>query len=192
MVSLVCGKCAAPLLWLESAEQLLECSSCQQVNEVYLFPPAWRDAKRPSFAAEALSDESVCLKHPGKRATLACESCGRFMCELCSIPLSGKNVCVECVDKGPAKNELAAVQAPLLRYDQITLLLGLLCIFLYIMSIILAPIVIFVAIRNWRRPFSILPRSRWRFVAGALIALLALSLWGLMFVGIFLSAFESA
>jgi len=62
------------------------CPTCGSENIVRAFPAMF--AERAAAAPEAaLTGEAACYDHPGKRAVAACQQCGRFVCQLCSVEL---------------------------------------------------------------------------------------------------------
>jgi hypothetical protein len=62
-------------------------------------------------------------------------------------------------------------------YDSMALSLSVLPMLIFPFTIITAPIAIYIAIRYWKRPGSILPRTRFRFVLAILIALAQIVGW---------------
>jgi hypothetical protein len=125
--------------------------------------------------------ESSCFYHPHKRAVLPCESCGRFLCSLCDVELSGQHLCPGCLETGKRKGRLEQLQNHRLRYDKIALGLAVLPVLLIAtawFTIVTAPAAMFVAIRHWKSPSSLLTQSKVRFVVAMLIAGLQLAGWG--------------
>ena len=51
---------------------------------------------------------------------------------------------------------------------------------IFYLTIFTAPFTLYLSIRYWREPMSVLPRRRWRFVVAILIALFQLAGWGVL------------
>jgi hypothetical protein len=66
-------------------------------------------------------------------------------------------------------------------YDAIALYVALLPILFFPVTLVTAPMAIYLVIRHWSSPGSLVPRTRIRFVAAALIALVQLTGWGCFF-----------
>ena len=59
-------------------------------------------------------------------------------------------------------------------YDSIALALATWPLLTFYFSALTAPIAIFVVARYWKRPTSLIPRRKWRFVLALILALLEL------------------
>jgi hypothetical protein len=62
-------------------------------------------------------------------------------------------------------------------YDNMALTLAMLPAFLIWPTIFTAPITLYITVRYWRAPSSILPRTRIRFVIAAAFASLQIGAW---------------
>jgi hypothetical protein len=66
-------------------------------------------------------------------------------------------------------------------YDNIALLLAvtpLVTVVFWFFTLITAPATLFVVIRYWRAPSSLVPRTKTRFVIAGVVAVLQLAGWG--------------
>jgi hypothetical protein len=93
---------------------------------------------------------------------------------LCDCELNGQHFCPNCLEVGRKKGKIKNLEDKRTLYDSIALslaILPLLTLVFWFFSIITAPMALFVAIRYWNAPLSIVRRSRLRFV----IALVAAS-----------------
>jgi hypothetical protein len=155
---------------------VVPCPRCGAATETLVFPALYGSGANLAQAADSLPGESTCFHHPGRVAVVACAGCGRFLCALCDLDLGDRHVCPACLHAehrvgGPVGRSVSRI----VQYDSLALALALippLSLIFWILSLFAAPAAVFLAIRFWRRPMSLLPRSRVRF-ALALIAGLA-------------------
>jgi hypothetical protein len=130
-------------------------------------------------AATALVDhaEASCFYHPQKQAAQVCDGCGRLICNLCSVDLGSEHLCPSCISAGRRKGKITALEGSRTCYDRISLSLAFVGIVFYGFSIILAPIAIYIAIRHWNSPGSLLGVSKNRYVIAIILATLELIGW---------------
>lgn len=134
-----------------------------------------------------MEGEASCFYHPSKAAAVVCDACGRFLCALCDLELGGRHYCPPCLEARRHLPVQSRLESRRILYDNVALALALLpvltCFFLPVTS----PVAIAVAIWGWRKPSSLLPRTKFRFVLAILIALLGLGLgaafWTAMILG---------
>jgi B-box zinc finger len=136
-------------------------------------------AERAAAAPEAaLTGEAACFDHPGKRAVAACQQCGRFVCQLCSVDMGGVAYCPSCVAAGAGLARIANPDAARTLYDSIALTLPLASLILmWPTTIAAAPAALVLSIAKWKQPLSLVRKSRWRFVAAIAISLVELMGW---------------
>lgn len=161
---LTCTACGRTLpLEVLSAPDFVHCPSCGVAIRVEVFP-AFRAGVAAGPLPEPLlsDDEAGCFYHPKKKAVVACERCGRFLCALCDVYLIDKHLCPPCIEAGKAKGTIPELQTERILYDGLALVLVFLCM----------PLALFVAIRYWNAPGSIVPRSKARFVLAVAVAFL--------------------
>ena len=128
--------------------------------------------------------EASCFYHPTKKAVLPCESCGRFLCAICDVELNGQHLCPGCLASGKKKGKLKQLENRRTLYDSLALAVAVYPMLLVWPSLVGAPIAIYIAIRHWKAPTSVIPRTRWRAVLAIIIALLQIGGWVAMFVAI--------
>lgn len=148
------------------------CPSCLANLTVEVFPALFRPAAKVE-AGTIAEGEASCYEHPNKRAAALCSHCGRFVCGLCEVEIGGSVWCPECLGTdGGSCPKLAALETHRTLYDSIALTLATwpMLILLY-MGFLTAPATLYVAIRYWKAPSSIIPRNKWRFAVAILIAL---------------------
>lgn len=178
----VCTSCRMPL----EVELLLNpgypaCPSCGAESRVEIFPALFLPPKRGE-AGEAimLDGESSCFYHPQKRAAVPCDACGRFLCALCNVDLGGEHLCPGCLEAGRKKGKITTLENHRMLYDDAALSMTVLpVVFLGTIpfTFITAPLAIFFAIRSFKTPGSIIPRSRIRAWLALAFATVTLALW---------------
>jgi hypothetical protein len=143
-----------------------------------VFPAALRPP-RPGSVGEAvvIDGEASCFYHPGKKAVVPCEACGRFLCAVCDVEMNGEHFCPACIESGKKKGRMQKLQNRRTLYDSIALAVALVPLIVWPLTLISAPIALWFSIRHWNAPRSIVPRTRWRMVVAALIALLQIGGW---------------
>lgn len=137
---------------------------------------------RTGAAPEALGadSEASCFYHPESRAVTPCEECGRFLCSLCDLEIDKKHFCPRCFQAGLAGQRLENIETRRTLYDSMALALATLPALLIWPPIFCAPWALFLVIRRWNAPLSILPRTRIRFYLAGLFALAELTGIGMM------------
>jgi hypothetical protein len=184
---LLCTKCNRPLTeGVINLAELTPCPSCGAPLQVEVFPALFRPAA-PAHHAERLmvEGESSCFYHPQKKAILPCQSCGRFLCALCDCELRGEHFCPACLEVGRQKGKIKLLENQRTLYDGIALSLAVVPMLIFYFTIITAPLALFLAIRHWNAPRSIVHRTKIRFVFAIILASLQILGWG---VGIYFLA----
>ena len=153
------------------------CAVCQNRQIVCLFPARTRLAARAADDAQAQTGDAACFHHAERQAETVCDTCGRFLCSLCSIDFNGRTLCPACLAMTQTAAPAEAHIPRHIRYDKIALLCILLSPFLYILSFINAGISLFLCFQYWKKPLSILPVNRWRFVLAGSLSVLVLATW---------------
>src|SRR5579863_6834947 len=172
MEAICCGECSWPVpvdAW--NREEGLRCPGCGQRVDANVFPAI--EARRLGTLPEAViaDTEASCFYHPASRAAVPCDECGRFLCRLCELQIDGRHLCPVCFKSGLAANKLAVVETSRTMYDTVALALATFPVLLFWPPVFCAPAALFVAIRRWRSPGSVVPRTRVRFYLAALLAL---------------------
>jgi hypothetical protein len=163
------------------------CPACQSLLQVEVFPSVFRK-NAPVTSAEVVLIEgaSTCFFHGTRKAVLPCNSCGRFLCSLCDCELNGEHFCPQCLETGKTKGKIRSLENRRTLYDTIALHLAILPVALLIfwfLTFITAPAAMFVAIRYWNAPSSIVHRSKMRLVLAMIVATVQIAAWG---IGIYL------
>src|SRR5437773_6957397 len=158
--------------------ELRPCPGCGAELQVEVFPALFRPFT-PGRAGEAvmLEGESTCFYHPSKKAVRPCEGCGRFLCALCDCELHGQHFCPTCLEVGKRKGKIKSLENHRTLYDSIALSLALLPLLIFYLTFITAPAALFIAVRYWKAPRSLVHRSRIRLVLAMIFASLQILGW---------------
>ena len=177
-----CGACGASISdTVFNALSPGRCESCGVLMEVAVFPALFSEPA-PVTSGESLvvEDEAGCFYHPGKRAVVHCASCGKFLCSLCQVELGDRKLCPNCVELGKNRGRLTELITQRTLYDQISLSLviwPLLSLIFFWVTIVTAPMAVYVAVRYWKAPTSVVRRSKIRFILAVFIALIQVGGW---------------
>jgi hypothetical protein len=176
-----CARCKTALPWgVFDTPNWARCPVCGSLFRMLGFPAAFRASAAARSEGITLEGESSCYYHSHKRALRPCDGCGRFLCSLCDIELGERHLCVACLESGKRKGQLSSLENHRLRYDKIALevaLLPPLLLFTIGLTIFTAPAAIFIALRYWKSPSSVVARSKVRLVVAILAASLQMGGW---------------
>jgi len=183
-MDLSCPRCSQRL---EAARfvsgQSARCPACDSEVEAYVFPAFERDAlSRPEIYL-AGEGEAACFFHSRYRAILPCDNCGRFLCGTCLIPVGSRRLCAECLSHARRQKDQDGLvnHAPL--FDNVALILvtlPIVSVMFGFLTILSAPVSLFLALVYWSRQWSLLPRSRLRFVIAIILAILLMAGWAVL------------
>ena len=184
-VSLIqCPACQAWLLeGVFSQTQMSPCPACGVRLQVEVFPALFhsRSIGRSSETI-IVEGESSCFYHPQKKAVVPCQGCGRFLCALCDCELNGQHFCPACLDAGKNRGKIKSLENQRTLYDSIALSLAIYPLLIFYFTLVTAPMRLYVALRYWKAPRSIVRRTKIRFVAAIILALLQIGGWCALFV----------
>lgn len=187
---LSCPNCRAPISRLRvNSGARHPCSGCGKLLRTDAYPALARDMEAGEFGERVTSDEqATCFYHPGKKAVVHCDSCGRFLCALCDLPMGNRHLCPNCLEEGQEKENSpqALVQTRML-WDRLAILLvaiPIIPLFFLWPAIVTAPAALLIVIFKWRAPGSLLGVSRTRFVIAGILAILELVGVGLFIYGL--------
>lgn len=181
-----CTKCDAPLpRQLRNSQQLVRCTACKSELKADVYPAVYRESQG-SRAGETLQEdkEAGCFYHPRKKAVLSCSTCGRFLCQICDVELNGRHLCPSCLESGKTRRKIKNLEDHRTRYDKIALTIAVVPILTVWLTIISAPIALYLTIRYWKAPLGIIPHTRVRFMAAFLISGAQILGWSLLFFGL--------
>jgi len=137
-----------------------------------------RGVEKGKSAEVLFSDsESGCFYHPGKKAAIVCENCGRFLCALCDIPLGNKHLRPACIESGRKKDKIKDLKKNRILYDEVAVSIAVLPMLFFFITAITGPLSVFYSIWHWKTPGSVVPRSKARFIAAIIIGALQTAGW---------------
>ena len=173
-----CARCDSPLpLWELAGADVAACTSCGSRNTVRVFPALFAAPSPPALPESALEGEAACFDHPSKRAVAACHQCGRFVCLLCSVEFGGQVWCPTCVAAGRQQSKAVNLEPSRTLYDSIALSVPLLALLLWPLTIVTGPGIVVFSAMTWKRPLSLVRKSRWRFVVAILLGFTQTAGW---------------
>ncbi len=191
--SIYCSSCSTLIPFeLFNTDQQEECSYCHRQTYAFAFPALIRSPERAKSGEQILVEgDASCFFHPQKKAEISCEYCGRFLCSLCDIEFGEQHLCASCIEAGKKKKTLKTLEDRRVLYDDLALALAIVPMILFYVVVITAPISIFMAIRHWNSPSSIIPRrSKLRMTLAILISVSQLVGIGAL-IYLFTSGFRS-
>ena len=160
--------------------ELHPCPQCGTRLQLEIFPALFRPLAPGSSGETALVDgESTCFYHPNKKAVRPCDGCGRFLCGLCDCELHGEHYCPACLESGRKKGKIKSLENQRTLYDSIALSLTIFPLLIFYFTIITAPLALYIAIRYWNAPRSIIHRTKIRYVIAIVLASLQIAGWGI-------------
>ena len=186
---LSCTKCISPLSKeMINSDSLTACPSCSSLLRADVFPAVYRLLPR-GHSGETLkmSSEAGCFYHSGKKAVTPCSACGRFVCALCDVALNGRHLCPACFEKGKSKRKIESLENHRTCYDTIALMVAAVPILFYFITLFTAPLAIYLTVRHWNTPSSIIRRTKIRFILAFTLAGLQIAAWILFFSNLVLS-----
>ncbi|MBT8368446.1 MAG: hypothetical protein KJP23_27455 [Deltaproteobacteria bacterium] len=172
-----------------NSNSLSACPSCVGLLRADVFPAFYKSLPkgRPGETLQ-MDKEAGCFYHPGKKAVVPCSVCGRFVCALCDVSLNGQNMCPACLEKGKTSRKIKNLENHRTCYDTIALTAAMVSMLIYWFTIFTAPLVIYLTVRHWKSPSSIIPRTKIRFILAFIIAGLQIAGWVVFFSKLVLSA----
>lgn len=177
-----CPNCRTNLPWrLFNTQAPGACPACGSEIFGVVFPALVRGVTPGKPGERIVSDEEAsCFYHPQKKAVFPCDHCGRFLCSLCDVDFGGKHLCPSCLESGQGERKIKSLENRRVLYDDMALSIAVLPMFIPLLlyfSFITAPVALFLAIRHWNTPSSIIPRTRVRLAAAIVIAVLQMAGW---------------
>jgi hypothetical protein len=158
------------------------CPSCKEFIHVDAFPALLHVLLEGTSGESILTeDEAGCFYHPNKKAVISCSNCGRFLCALCDVEFNEQHLCTSCLEAGKKKRKIKNLENHRMLYDSLALGLAIIPMLLFVWpSILTAPIVVFLVVRYWKAPTSIIPRTKMRLIAALVIAVFQIIGWSIV------------
>jgi hypothetical protein len=174
-----CPACKTALPWqMFNAQDRSACPVCGVETMAIVFPALYRPPEKQQAPDSTMIDgEAACFHHPDRKATVACESCGRFLCSLCHVRFGAQNLCPACIEIGAKKNRFQTTANRRVRYDDQAVALALLPLLVFPVTIVTAPIALTIAIWKWKAPMSIFGTSKAKLAFAAILSVLEIAAW---------------
>ena len=128
-----------------------------------------------------------CFNHALREAAARCPGCGNFFCRECVTEHDDRVLCAACLETGKTKGKIKSLDQQRTLYDSIALALAIFPLIIFYFTIITAPMTLYVAIRHWNAPPSLLRRSKIRFIIAIILALLQIGGWTALLVTVLMS-----
>jgi hypothetical protein len=157
------------------------CAQCGAPFQAWVFPALLRGVGEEAEPAPAAEQEASCFYHASKKAVTVCDGCGVFLCGLCDVSMGGRHLCPRCLEKGGSKGKIRDLQRERFLYDDLALSLSVLPMLIFYFTLLTAPIALYVAIRYWKAPGSLIPRTKVRFVLAIVLATAQVAGWAFLF-----------
>ncbi len=179
-----CPRCSEPIPVPPSGKtEMQRCPTCSANVEAAIFPALLSMPVTRTRIQLAQGSDAGCYFHSRYRAVIPCGDCGRFLCELCSINVGARVLCAECISNlRRQKSETGLVHHAAL-FDNTALFLVIgpaVSLFLSIFTLLSAPAALFLSFYYWSRQWTLLGRSRTRFVIAMISSLLLLIGWAVV------------
>jgi hypothetical protein len=100
------------------------------------------------------------------------------------LEVDHRHVCPLCFQAGVAQRKLQQIDSRRILWDAIALALAaapVVTLIFFYASLVTSPAALFLTFRHWRKPLSVLPRTKLRFIFAILFALIGLAFNGLIF-----------
>jgi hypothetical protein len=165
-----------------SVLELVRCAACGVAQRWELFPaftaPPEEGARAEAIVAAA--EEAACAFHAGKRAVGSCQRCGLFVCSLCELTLGDEKICPTCLESGVKKGKLKNLENHRFLWDRLALMLVTYPLILFYFTLVTAPVAVFIALRFWKAPTSIVRPGKTRMAIALSVALLEIVGWAVL------------
>ena len=180
-----CARCSTESnLRVVRPSQRNVCAACGAVTQLEFFPALLKETIGKPAENLVLDTESSCFFHPAKRAVTACEGCGRFLCSLCDVDMGGRRLCPKCIEQSAKADSLDPLKTEFTRYDQIALTLAILPMLIFYITLITAPMAMYVCLRYKSTPVSAVPRRKIVLRIAFYVALLQMLGWAFILMGV--------
>jgi uncharacterized RDD family membrane protein YckC len=170
------------------------CPGCNTPVLAIVFPSVARTLPSGTPEAKTGEGEAGCYYHDGNLATAACGQCGRFLCAVCDLDAGPAHLCPSCLNAHVASGQTPQFVQRRTLYDSIALTVAVipnLFLITVYFTVFTAPAVVGFTIWSWKKPGSITPRSKWRFVLALVLASVNLGFVAIIILTLFAATFRS-
>lgn len=141
-----------------------------------------REPSEPAHSTEELA--SNCFYHDTKPAVGSCSYCGRFLCSLCQLDVGENRFCPNCLRVGKTKGKIKNLENYRDLPDSMALdfaVLPFISVIFTAFSLLTAVIALWLTIRSWNRPTSIVRRTRVRLYFAGFFSIVQIVGWTAIF-----------
>ncbi len=179
--SIACKRCGGMIpASFYNKDSFSSCPICNTPTMIRVYPALY--SENSVTKAESISEgKAACYYHPQNIAMASCESCGRFLCNVCDIELDFSHICPSCLEEGRRKRRINNLDSGRTIYDSIALKLSFYPLILFPITIFTAPVSFYLAARNFNKPLSITSRSKYKFIAAIVISSIQILGWAYVF-----------
>jgi len=173
-----CKRTYEALDWIDANQ--CRCLKCRVDFDFFPFPAliATKEIVKPQ--AVAVAEDSTCFFHGDNQAEKVCDGCGRFLCAVCAVPFTGKTLCPNCIANSK-KDDVRLVASRTIPGGA-AIVMALIPVLLWPLTVVTAPVALYLAITGWKKPQSLVNPGRWKLVVAGMIAVMQIGAWG--FLGI--------
>lgn len=175
-----CKRTFAALEWIDAAN--CRCRSCLAEFNFVAFPALTQKTEVAKPQAVTLAEESTCFFHGENQAEKVCDDCGRFLCAVCAIPMSGRTICPTCISSTNSTAQIARSERTI--YGGAALALAVFPILVWPVTLLTAPAAIALVIYGWNKPTSLVQPRRWSGIVAVVLGALQVVGWGIFFVAL--------
>ena len=168
-----CTRCRAPLpAGQYNLHRMTPCPTCGADLIVAAFPALLADTRTGRIGERVIADDQAsCFYHTSKKASVVCDRCGRFLCELCDIEVGAGHLCPACVAAGSAAGGETELDVRRTYYDRLALRLA-------IYPTLITPLfALYLTARHGRTRNEIVPRGQGTWIAAVTVAVAQLLAW---------------
>jgi hypothetical protein len=166
-MALACPECGFELKPdFTASSEYRACHVCGHETSVLPYPSCFAQGQTITQAdLRREEDDASCFYHESKKAANACAQCGRFICALCSAQIGEQVLCPACVvssEKASGEKRPGRLERGRTLYDSLSLIVAVFPALTISFSIVGGPIAVYLALRYWKRPGSVVRRYQWR------------------------------
>ena len=163
MKSIACPRCGMALQpRFFGSEDFGFCHICGAELSVTGFPLLFATPAPDVTPRERGEGEAACFHHELRPAVHDCARCGKFLCDLCASAVGNEYLCPSCLVAGIQGGSDTRLQQERTLYDSIALTLGIAPMITVWLGGFGGAAAIYVALRYWKQPTSIVRRWGWR------------------------------
>ena len=175
-ISVPCPRCQRPLPVESLADVEIRCPWCGTIAAARVYAAAYASCATLEDS-KPLGEEAACFFHEDRVAVYDCSRCGRFLCRLCSISWPGGEICPACMETALKEPAARHMESERFHWDSLALAVATWPALLFSPSLIAAPMALGLAVFTFRKPCSLVPRSKIRFAAAVAISLAEIAGW---------------